>query len=188
MKMAERGINSPQTSSMGRLFDAYSALLGVCEQVEYEGQAAIELEQLIAWDHTPVEPWPLRLAEDEGCLVIDHRPWLEALLADVSDRGRSAAQVSRTFHESVVNAVVEICLRISTTSGVRDVVLSGGVFLNQHLLVRTEQELTHAGLRVYTHSRIPANDGGLSVGQVMVAAARAVSARNELPGGHLRHV
>ncbi|WP_409471672.1 carbamoyltransferase HypF [Streptomyces sp. HC307] len=172
MKMAERGINSPQTSSMGRLFDAYSALLGVCEQVDYEGQAAIELEQLIAWDHAPAEPWPLRLAEEEGRLVIDHRPWLEALLADVSDRGHSAAQVSRTFHESVVNAVVEICLRISRTSGVRDVVLSGGVFLNQHLLIRTEQELTHAGLRVYTHGRIPTNDGGLSVGQVMVAAAR----------------
>ncbi|GAA3367684.1 carbamoyltransferase HypF [Streptomyces sannanensis] len=175
MKMAARGINAPETSSMGRLFDAYSALLGVCEQVGYEGQAAIELEQLIAWDHTPAEPWPLRLQDEDGRLVIDHRPWLEALLSDVSDRGSSAAQVSRTFHESVVRAVVEICLRLSLTSGLKDVVLSGGVFLNQHLLVRAEQELTQAGLSVHTHSRIPTNDGGLSAGQAMVAAARANS-------------
>ncbi|MDO0929507.1 carbamoyltransferase HypF [Streptomyces sp. TG1A-8] len=173
VKMTERGINAPETSSMGRLFDAYAALLGVCEEVGYEGQAAIELEQLIAWDHSSAAPWPLRLREEDDRLVVDHRPWLEGLLADVGDRRLSAAQVSRTFHESVVHAVVEVCLRLSRDSGIRDVVLSGGVFLNQHLLIRCEQELTGAGLRVHTHSRIPTNDGGVSVGQAMVAAARA---------------
>ncbi|ANW21568.1 carbamoyltransferase HypF [Streptomyces clavuligerus] len=172
MKMATRGVNAPETSSMGRLFDACSALLGVCGRVGYEGQAAIELEQLIAWDHTPVEPWPVRLREEDDRLVIDHGPWLEGMVSDLSGPGGSAARVSRTFHESVVRAVVEVCLRLSHSSGVTDTVLSGGVFLNQHLLVRVEEELTRAGLGVYTHSRIPTNDGGLSVGQAMVAAAR----------------
>ncbi|MGV9901184.1 carbamoyltransferase HypF [Streptomyces sp. NPDC003388] len=177
VKMTERGVNAPETSSMGRLFDAFSALLGVCETVGYEGQAAIELEQLIAWDHTPAAPWPLRLRQEQDRLVVDHRPWLEGLLADVGDGGRTAAQVSRTFHESVVHAVVEVCLRLSRDSGIHDVVLSGGVFLNQHLLIRCEQELTGAGLRVHTHSRVPTNDGGISVGQAMVAAARARAPR-----------
>ncbi|MEU8927445.1 carbamoyltransferase HypF [Kitasatospora sp. NPDC048545] len=174
-KMVERGINSPQTSSMGRLFDAYSALLGVCDRVGYEGQAAIELEQLIAWDHRPARPWPLRLEREDDRLVIDHRPWLEAVVAELADPRRGMADISRAFHESVVHAVVEICLRLSRESGLRDVVLSGGVFLNQHLLVRAEQDLTAAGLTVHTHGRIPTNDGGISVGQAMVAAARALS-------------
>ncbi|WP_329571749.1 carbamoyltransferase HypF [Kitasatospora sp. NBC_01266] len=173
LRMAERGVSAPETSSMGRLFDAVSALLGVCERVGYEGQAAIELEQLIAWDQTPVTPWPVRLRPAGDCLVIDHRPWLEALVAELGDPDRSPAQLSRAFHESVVHAVLETCLRLSHESGLRDVVLSGGVFLNQHLLIRSEQELTRAGLRVHTHSRIPTNDGGLSAGQAMVAAARA---------------
>lgn len=155
MKMTERGLHAPLTSSMGRLFDAYSALLGVCEEVGYEGQAAIELEQLIAWDHTPATPWPLRLDDEDGCLVVDHGPWLEALLAGLTDGRHSTAALSRAFHESVVHAVVEVCLRLSRTHGLPDVVLSGGVFLNQHLLIRAEQELTAAGLRVHTHRRIP---------------------------------
>ncbi|MFD0163895.1 carbamoyltransferase HypF [Streptomyces decoyicus] len=175
MKMTERGLHAPLTSSMGRLFDGYSALLGVCEEVGYEGQAAIELEQLIAWDHTPATPWPLRLDDEEGCLVVDHRPWLESLLAGLTGGNHSTAGLSRAFHESVVHAVVEVCLRLSRTHGLPDVVLSGGVFLNQHLLIRAEQELTAAGLRVHTHRRIPPNDGGVSVGQAMVAAARAVA-------------
>ncbi|WP_260634137.1 carbamoyltransferase HypF [Streptomyces angustmyceticus] len=174
MKMTERGLHAPLTSSMGRLFDGYSALLGVCEEVGYEGQAAIELEQLIAWDHTPATPWPLRLDDEDGRLVVDHRPWLESLLTGLTER-RGTAELSRAFHESIVHAVVEVCLRLSRTHGLPDVVLSGGVFLNQHLLVRTEQELTAAGLRVHTHRRIPPNDGGISVGQAMVAAAQAVA-------------
>ncbi|MFI7102357.1 carbamoyltransferase HypF [Streptomyces sp. NPDC050161] len=175
MKMTTRGINAPQTSSMGRLFDAYSALLGVCEESGYEGQAAVELEAQIAWDHTPAAPWPLRLTEDEGRLVVDHRPWLAALLDGILEHRATTAELSRAFHESVVHAVVEVCLRLSRTHGLRDVALSGGVFLNQHLLVRTEAELTTAGLRVHTHRRIPTNDGGLSVGQAMVAAALATA-------------
>ncbi|MCL6300755.1 carbamoyltransferase HypF [Streptomyces kronopolitis] len=174
MKMTERGVNAPLTSSMGRLFDGYSALLGVCEEVGYEGQAAIELEQLIAWDHTPATPWPLRLNDEDGRLVVDHGPWLESLLTGLAER-RGSTELSRAFHESIVYAVVEVCLRLSRTHGVPDVVLSGGVFLNQHLLTRAEQELTAAGLRVHTHRRIPPNDGGICVGQAMVAAARAVA-------------
>ncbi|GHH78995.1 carbamoyltransferase HypF [Streptomyces sulfonofaciens] len=179
MKMTQRGLNAPVTSSMGRLFDAFSALLGVCEEVGYEGQAAIELENLIAWDPTPAPPWPLQLDDEEGRLVLNHRPWLEALVSGLSDPRRSTADLSRAFHESIVHAVVETCRRLSRTHRLSDVVLSGGVFLNQHLLVRTEQELTTAGLRVHTHRRVPTNDGGVSVGQAMVAAARAVAANEQ---------
>ncbi len=168
-KMATRQINSPTTSSVGRLFDAVSAMLGGCAQVEYEAQAAIELEQLIAWDHTPVEPWPLRLSTARDMIVVGHEPWIRALLDEI-DQPR--AVLSRRFHESVVHAVTEVCLRLHRTHGLSDVVLSGGVFLNQHLLIRTERELTDRGLRVHTHHRTPAGDGGLAVGQAMVAAAQ----------------
>jgi hydrogenase maturation protein HypF len=173
MKMTTRGINAPETSSMGRFFDAVSALLGVCDDVQYEGQAAIELEQLLAWDLSPTRPWPLRLQREHehGRLVIDHEPWLRALLDDVIGGSLSAAQISRRFHESVVLAITEICLELSRSTGIQDIVFSGGVFLNQHLLVRAEHELTGAGLRVHTHSRVPTNDGGIAVGQAMVAAA-----------------
>jgi hydrogenase maturation protein HypF len=171
MKMSTRGINSPETSSMGRLFDAVSALLGVCDAVNYEGQAAIELEHLLEWDLSPAEPWPLGLQREDGRLVIDHGPWLRALLEDVIDRHLPASQVSRRFHESVVLAITEVCVELSRSTGIEDIVFSGGVFLNQHLLVRAEHELTGAGLRVHTHSRVPTNDGGIAVGQAMVAAA-----------------
>ncbi|HEX9993477.1 MAG TPA: carbamoyltransferase HypF [Acidimicrobiales bacterium] len=171
MRMVEQGVNAPITSSMGRLFDAVSAIAGVCGFVEYEAQAAIELEQLIAWDHTACDPWPVRLDRRDGRLVVDHGPWLRALVDDVVDRECSAAAVSRRFHESVVAAVTEVCGELRRSTGIEDVVLSGGVFLNQHLLIRVEQELVGAGLRVHTHGRVPTNDGGVSVGQAMVAAA-----------------
>ncbi|MCT9076392.1 carbamoyltransferase HypF [Streptomyces fulvoviolaceus] len=177
-KMAARGINAPQTSSMGRLFDAVSALLGVCDTIGYEGQAAIELEQLIAWDPKPCEPWPLRLLRQDGRLVIDHAPWLRALVADLTDRRSTPAQLSRRFHESVVGAVTEVSAQLSKDTGIRDVVLSGGVFLNQHLLIRAEQELTGAGLRVHTHHAIPTTDGGVAAGQAMVAGVGGASSRS----------
>jgi hydrogenase maturation protein HypF len=173
MKMSARGIHAPETSSMGRMFDAVSALIGVCTSVGYEGQAAIELEHLLDWDLTPAKPWPLALQREDGRLTIDHGPWLRALLDDLTGNHLTPAQISRRFHESVVLAITEVCLELSKSTGIKDIVLSGGVFLNQYLLVRAEHMLTGAGIRVHTHSRVPTNDGGIAVGQAMVAAARA---------------
>jgi hydrogenase maturation protein HypF len=171
-RMVERGVNSPVTSSMGRMFDAVSALAGVCQRVRYEAQAAIELEQLLDGDRATADPWPLRLRREDGAVVVDHGPWLRALVDDLA-AGVTAPVISRRFHDSVVNAITEVCVALSAEHSVLDVVLSGGVFLNQHLLIRAEAELAGAGLRVHTHSRVPTSDAGLAVGQAMVAAARA---------------
>jgi hydrogenase maturation protein HypF len=172
LRMTARGIHSPITSSMGRLFDAVSAILGVCEVVEYEAQAAIELEALLDDDEGPLDPWPLRLSRADDGIVVEHEPWLRTLVSDVLDSRLPAARISRRLHDSVVQATTEVCLQLSRTYGISDVVLSGGVFLNMYLLVRIEQELSEAGLRVHTHNRVPTSDGGLAVGQAMVAAAR----------------
>lgn len=170
-KMVERGINSPVTSSMGRLFDAVSSLLGVCAEVDYEGQAAIELEQLIAWDLTPCEPWPVLTFEEDDQLVIDYQPWLAELLEDLLVRKYPIPFISRRFHETIVRAIVEVCDRIRELSGLAEVVLSGGVFLNQQIVIQAEQELAARGFSVYTHHRVPPTDGGISVGQAVIAGS-----------------
>ncbi|MCW2642599.1 MAG: carbamoyltransferase HypF, partial [Dactylosporangium sp.] len=182
-KMAARAVNSPVTSSMGRLFDAVSALLGVRRSVSYEAQAAIELEQLLDPGHKPHTPWPTRLSRDGDGIVISHEPWIRAL---AESQDEPAAVSSGRFHESVVQAVKEVCLLLRDTHGLDDVVLSGGVFLNQYLLVRVERELTDSGLRVHTHGRVPTNDGGISVGQAVIAAARKRSNNGQASPGKPR--
>ena len=167
-RMVATGTNSPLTSSMGRFFDVVSSLLGVCTTVSYEGQAAIELEQLIAYDHRPAKPWPVEIATLARTRVLSYRPWLAGLLADLA-AGLERPAISRRFHESVVHGVVAMCRRARAEHRIDDVVLSGGVFLNQHLTVRCRAELGRLGFTVHTHHGIPTNDAGISVGQAVVA-------------------
>ena len=169
-RMFTQQFNAPLTSSMGRLFDAVSSLLGVREVVEYEGQAAIELEQILPRAGQALAPLPYAVEVRPGPWEIDVRPALRELALRVGKD--PAPELSLRFHQTLVEIVVDVCQRIRARAGVGDVVLSGGVFLNQFLLVECAERLVSAGFRAFTHSRVPTNDGGISVGQAMVASYR----------------
>jgi hydrogenase maturation protein HypF len=169
LKMLEGGINSPFTSSCGRIFDAVSALLGVRSRINYEGQAAIELESL-AERGAPSTPYPY-LVQGTGCRTLDFRPMFAAICADLA-RGRGGADIARAFHQSVAAAVFELCCMIREESGQTRVVLSGGVFQNRLLTEEVVQLLTGGGFVVYCHRLVPPNDQGVALGQAMVAGEK----------------
>ncbi|HEY2669186.1 MAG TPA: carbamoyltransferase HypF [Rugosimonospora sp.] len=161
------GLNSPPTSSAGRLFDALAALVGVRDAVNYEGQAAIELEQRTdrAEDgayRAGIEPGPP--------LRISGADLIRSAVADLT-AGVAAGIIAARFHNGVVDAIVRACVALRAGSGLSVVALSGGVFQNLLLLERTVARLTGSGFEVLTHSRVPSNDGGISLGQAAVAAA-----------------
>ncbi len=169
--MLRRRLNSPETSSMGRLFDAVASLAGLRDAVSYEGQAAVELERL-ATAATPDGAYPFDLtepADPAAPLVVDVRPLIRAVVEDVA-AGTRAAQIARRFHAAVVGLTVAVCGRLRDATGLEDVVLSGGVFLNALLTSETAAALRAAGFRVHRHTKVPPNDGGLSLGQGMIAA------------------
>jgi hydrogenase maturation protein HypF len=153
---ASLAVNAPLSSGMGRLFDAVAALLGVCERVTYEGQAAIELERLA--ERGRGAAWGWRFG-DPTALVADCRAQLR--------RGIAAADVARGFHETVAAAAAAACAECGLADSV---VLSGGTFQNRLLAAGTRSRLERHGLRVLEHARVPANDGGVAYGQAVVAA------------------
>jgi hydrogenase maturation protein HypF len=155
-RMIETGVNTVETSSCGRLFDAVAAIVGLRNVATFEAQAAIELE--MAADPTEEGVYPR-----EG---LDFRPVLDAVAADRSRVGVRAAR----FHNTVAAAIAETCARMRRETGLRRVCLSGGVFQNQLLLRRTVGRLS--GFEVFLHAAVPANDGGIALGQAAVASAR----------------
>jgi len=160
--MLAAGFNSPLTSSAGRLFDAVSALLGLCDTVTYEGQAAIRLEAAADADGNGHYPFVL----DGG--VLDFGPAIRGVAADRQQVGVAAAR----FHNTVVAGIVKVCGTVRAERGLRRVALSGGVFQNEWILTRTMAALREAGFEVFTNVAVPPNDGGLALGQAAVAAAR----------------
>ena len=169
LAMARRGVNSPLTSSAGRLFDAVAALLGVRDTINYEGQAAVELEQL-AWA-SPAQPgYPARLTPGRPFSVAGG-DLVRAAAGDLL-AGQPVDVISARFHRGVADLIVAACLLLRESSGLGTVALSGGVFQNLLLLGTVTSLLEAAGFRVLTHSRVPPNDGGISLGQAVVAAAR----------------
>ncbi len=173
-KMLSRGFNTPLTSSAGRLFDAVAALAGVRDQVSYEGQAAVELEWL-ATDVPPDGAYPFDLTQggqDDSTqpLNIDTRPLIRAVVGDVRCRV-PAGLVARRFHTTLVELIAAVCDQLRRATGLDAVVLSGGVFLNALLTREVAGRLNRDGFRVYRHRLVPPNDGGLSLGQLAVAAA-----------------
>jgi len=172
------GLNTPPTSSMGRLFDAISALCGVCLEATYEGQAAIELEMLADPAEDGAYEWPLPDAAGDGPWAIDPAPVVRAVVADVR-KGVEVATIAARFHNAVAAMVAEMCQRLRTATGLNEVALSGGVWQNVMLLERTLARLEAAGFTVYTHHLVPPNDGGLALGQAAVANARLAADRNQ---------
>jgi len=168
-QMLERGVNSPVTSSAGRLFDAVAALVGLRQQIRFEAQAAMMLEYAV--DEAVTDAYPLPTTQypipNTQSIVLDWGPLLEALLADIR-RGMPVGVMAARFH----NALVEGMVAVAQVVGAERAALSGGCFQNRILLERAYRRLAEAGLRVYVHQRIPPNDGGIALGQVAVAAAQ----------------
>jgi hydrogenase maturation protein HypF len=171
-RMLQTGVRSPLTSSMGRLFDGVAALIGVRERSRYEAQAAIELEQLVAPGSTgrPL-PWGL-CGGEEWPWQVDPAPMVRELVREMRHREITAAQLSLRFHCTVVDMVLGTCLAIHERTGLQRVVLSGGVFQNEFLLRGCHAALGEAGFAVHAHRLVPANDGGVALGQAVVAGWR----------------
>jgi hydrogenase maturation protein HypF len=170
--MARQGVNAPMTSSAGRLFDAVAALLGVRDVINYEGQAAVELEQ---WAD-PAEPgaYPARIdraGTADRPLVVRGGDLVRAAADDIA-AGVAPGVVATRFHRGVARAIASVCGLLREQSGLGAVALSGGVFQNMLLLEMVSDLLEDAGFTVLTHHRVPPNDGGISLGQAVVAAAR----------------
>ncbi len=173
LAVARARVNSPLTSSAGRLFDAVAAIAGVRDRVNYEGQAAVELEQLA--DPAEVGCYPAGVSE-QWPLVISGTDLVRAVVADVV-AGVPVATVAARFHNSMARVVVDACGRVRDRTGLSVVALSGGVFQNAWLVEHAVAALSATGFSVLTHSRVPTNDAGISLGQVAVAGARDGSKR-----------
>jgi hydrogenase maturation protein HypF len=167
----DRGINCPQTSAGGRLFDAVSALLGVRQRTTYEAQAAIELEMAADKLRMANGEWrnyPFGVEGGEDGMVIRLQPLFEALLVDRRD-GVAVGEMAYRFHVTVAEMMRETCERIGQETGLRTVALSGGCFQNRLLLALVVPRLQEAGLHVLLHRQVPCNDGGISLGQAVIA-------------------
>ena len=171
-ELAASGLASPLTTSAGRLFDAVAALCGLRAEVNYEGQAAVELEA--ACDLGEQRAYPMPLLDDDGPLVMDARPLVRALVDDL-DAGVDAGTIAARFHNALAATTAHGCTLAAERASTDTVVLSGGVFQNRRLLGRTASLLSDGGLRVLTPELLPPNDGGIAYGQLAVAAARVAA-------------
>ncbi|MHC5676066.1 carbamoyltransferase HypF [Nostoc sp.] len=178
-QLIEKGINSPPASSVGRLFDAVAAAIGICpDECSYEGQAAIAMEAIIDVSslnnhkETPIYPFDFIFSDSIYC--IDPRPMWQALLHDLQQQIPQPVMAAK-FHKGLANAIVEMVKRLCQENLINQVALTGGVFQNCILLEQVTKGLQTLGIKVLTHSLVPANDGGLSLGQVVIAAAQLIN-------------
>jgi hydrogenase maturation protein HypF len=160
--MIAHGVNSIETSSCGRLFDAVASLIGLRQQINFEGQAAIELETIAA--DGVVDAYPFGLDGDS----VDFRPAIEGIVAEVR-KGARAEAIAARFHNTVAAAIVEVCRRLRAEEKLNRVCLSGGTFQNMKLLARTLAGLRRLEFEVFIHAQVPPNDGGIALGQAVVA-------------------
>jgi hydrogenase maturation protein HypF len=163
--MIERRINTVETSACGRLFDAVASLVGIRDEVNFEAQAAIELEASAFAGVDQI--YPFELAGDQ----IDVRPMVEQIVRDVLAR-KPTGWISAVFHNTIAALVVAVCRRLRATEQVQRVALSGGTFQNVYLVERAVALLRAEGFEVLLHSRVPPNDGGISLGQAVIANAK----------------
>jgi hydrogenase maturation protein HypF len=181
LRMTERGLNAPLTSSCGRLFDAVAALAGIREQVNYEAQAAIELEMAIdgADDGSA---YRLTLTKMESGWEINTLPLFEELVRDLTE-GTSVGVISRRFHNGLAEGIARMAALLREGTKLNRVCLSGGTCQNIYLSERLTKRLEAGGFEVFSHAEVPPGDGGLCLGQAMIAAHRAGSQNEPLRVG-----
>ncbi|MEB3214766.1 MAG: carbamoyltransferase HypF [Nostocales cyanobacterium 94392] len=177
-KLSENLLNSPLTSSTGRLFDAVAAAIGICrEKCSYEGQAAIEMEALVDEkllnQHKETLTYPFKINFLDSIYYIDPCPMWKGLLDDLQQQ-TSAKIIAAKFHVGFAIAIVETVNTLRKRHSINHVVLTGGVFQNRILLEQVTNRLKTSGISVLTHSLVPCNDGGLSFGQAVIAAAQFI--------------
>jgi hydrogenase maturation protein HypF len=180
-QMIAKKFNSPMTSSAGRLFDAVAAIIGVRDRVSFEGQAAMELqvqgekgeksEKNEKWAKPTAPPWVWGRDPHPAPVELDTRPLIAAIAADVA-AGVSREKIARRFHDAIADMIVQTCSWIRDATGTPTVVCSGGVFMNSLLQIDVENELKKAGFCPFRQRLVPPNDGGLSLGQLAIAARR----------------
>lgn len=170
LRMLKRGISSPLTSSCGRLFDAVAVLIGIRQLVNYEAQAAIELEMAIgnSLDESSY-PFELRPNHDDGRWIIGARPLFEAVIQDLAS-GTPGGIISARFHNGLVGILARVATLLRESTGLHRACLSGGTFNNLYLTERLSRKLEENGFEVYAQREVPCGDGGISLGQAMVAA------------------
>ncbi|HHS96368.1 MAG TPA: carbamoyltransferase HypF [Chloroflexi bacterium] len=169
-RQLERGLNVVPTSSIGRLFDAVSALAGVRQTINYEAQAAIELE--MTTDEEVTEAYGFAMTNGQLPIRVDPAPVIRAVVADVR-AGVPAGIIAARFHNGLAQMIRDVCLRLREATGIDEVALSGGVFQNITLLEKALSLLRDAGFTVYTHRLVPPNDAGISLGQAVIAGVTA---------------
>jgi len=169
-RQLQTSLNSPLNSSMGRLFDAVSALIGIRGEIDYEGQAAVELE-MAAYDGTAKAgdiSYPYFIVEIDGVNIVKLKELFSAIVEDLY-QSASKSLVSAKFHNTVAHIIFDMCLLISKKTGINQVALSGGVFQNRLLFRKVVPMLESAGFSVLVHKQVPCNDGGISLGQAVIA-------------------
>lgn len=162
----DKNINCYQTSSVGRLFDCVSSILNVCQTITYDAQAAIELEEIL--DPSITETYEVHVNEESGLYIIDYTNILTGIIKDVN-QGVTTSTIASKFHNTLINATIELISIINQCYGINKVVLSGGVFENRYLLSNIISKLTERNIKVYYHKVIPTNDSGISIGQLAIA-------------------
>jgi hydrogenase maturation protein HypF len=160
-------LNCPNTSGLGRLFDAVASLLLLRSEVDYEGQAPIELEMIA----TPCDESYLFDISNTVPVILDVAPMIEEIVSDLQNQV-PIARISGKFHFTIADILAKQCQRVRKEAGLNRVVLSGGVFQNRLLLKNLFQLLIRSEFQVYINHKVPPNDGGLSLGQAAVASAQ----------------
>jgi hydrogenase maturation protein HypF len=156
-----------QTSSCGRLFDAVAAILGICNINAYEGQAAIELETRA--DRKESGYYDYNIKKEDNLCIMDVFPMWQEMIADIKKK-RPVEAISQVFHLTLVEMFTEVLVNLRDQTGLNSVVLSGGVFHNQILLEGLMKNLTSRDFSVYQHQQVPPGDGGISLGQAIIAS------------------
>jgi len=159
--MIDKNINTPLSSAVGRLFDAVSALLGLCTVSTFDSEAPMRLESVIARDTD--DYYPFNLSE-----VVDFSPALEAIIYDSGKKDIS--YISAKFHNTLAVVSLRVAEKIREERSINKVLMSGGVFQNKYLLEKTCEVLKRSGFEIFTNRLVPANDGGIALGQLAVAS------------------
>jgi hydrogenase maturation protein HypF len=168
---------SPLSSGVGRLFDAVSALIGVCDKNTFEGEAAMCLESLTR-DGLD-DQYVVELKQENRYTIVDVSATINGIVRDMS-RKIPQKEISTKFHNTVASIIRTLVLRVSESQGITDVALSGGTFQNRYLLIRTIHMLSHEGMKVYTNEKVPCNDACISLGQAYLVRQRLRNAENRI--------